>query len=254
MEPAASITDASSSRVDEDNSCVALITARAGSKGLPGKNIVDLGGLPLIAYSIRAAKQAKSVDRVVVSTDGEAIAEASRAHGAEVPFMRPAELASDSSPHIDALAHALEQLAAEEPPYRPKWIALLQPTSPFNTAEDIDAAMEIAITKDCRSVLSVRTAQQHPFKMFCADGDGALESLVIANAAFPKKVEYLRRQDLPEAYEENGAIYIHRSQDILDFYAAGRKLCHGHVMSSARSLDIDTYQALPPTGNSRALA
>lgn len=236
----------------DDDSCLALITARAGSKGLPGKNIIDLGGLPLIAYAISAAKQAKSVNRVVVSTDGEAIAAAARAHGAEVPFMRPAELAEDTSPHIDSLVHALEQLAAEEPPYRPKWICLLQPTSPFNTAEDIDAAMEMATSQGGRSVISVRTAQQHPFKMFCANEDGALESLVIANTSFPKEVEYLRRQDLPEAYQENGAIYIHLAQDILDAAAAnrkdlpfrrlcGEKACYGHVMSSAASLDIDTW-------------
>jgi len=122
---------------EEDDTCLALITARAGSKGLPGKNIAQLNGRPLIAYSIRAALAAKRIDRVVVSTDGEDIAAAARDAGAETPFMRPAEMAADTSPHIDSLVHALEMLAAEDPPYRPKWICLLQPTSPFNTAEDI---------------------------------------------------------------------------------------------------------------------
>jgi len=245
-----------------DNSCLALITARAGSKGLPGKNIIPLCGKPLIAYSIKAALEAKLVDRVVVSTDGEEIAKAAIAHGAEVPFMRPAELSADTSPHIDAVRHALETLAAEDPPYRPKWVALLQPTSPFSTSADIDAAVTLALRPGCRSVISVRKAQQHPFKMFCADGEGALETLVISNTAFPKNVEYLRRQDLPEAYQENGAIYLHRAEDILSCKggdlpfrkhcrgdptrAASAKLqstelCYGYVMPSERSLDIDNY-------------
>ena len=229
-----------------------LITARAGSKGLPGKNVAPLCGKPLIAHVIAAAKKANCAGRVVVSTDGEDIAEVSRRYGAEVPFMRPAELATDTAPHIGSLKHALETLALEDPPYRPKWIILLQPTSPFTTAEDIDAAMQLAVDRDARSIVSVCKAQQHPFKMFCADDAGALETLVIANAAFPKTVEYLRRQDLPEAYQQNGAIYIHRSQDILDetskdvpFVKHCRtRECFGYVMPAARSHDIDSIEDL----------
>ena len=185
-------------RSETQGQCLVLITARAGSKGLPGKNIAPLCGKPLIAHVIAAAKKAKCVGRVVVSTDGHDIAEVSRRHGAEVPFMRPGELATDTAPHIGSLKHALETLALDDPPYRPKWIVLLQPTSPFTTAGDIDAAMQLAVDRDARSVVSVCKAQQHPFKMFCADETGALETLEIANASFPKTVEYLRRQDVPE--------------------------------------------------------
>ena len=188
----------------------------------------------------------------MVSTDGEDIAEVSRRHGAEVPFMRPAELATDTAPHIGSLKHALVTLALENPPYRPKWIVLLQPTSPFTTSEDIDAAMQLAVDRDARSVVSVCKAQQHPFKMFCADDAGALEKLVIANAAFSKIVEYPRRQDLPEAYSQNGAIYIHRSQDILDETSKDvpfgkhcrTRECFGYVMPAARSHDIDGIEDL----------
>ena len=229
-----------------------LITARAGSKGLPGKNITPLCGKPLIAHVIAAAKKAKCAGRVVVSTDGEDIAEVARRHGAEVPFMRPAELATDTAPHIGSLKHALETLALEDPPYRPKWIVLLQPTSPFTTPEDIDAAMQLAVDRDARSVVSVCKAQQHPFKMFCADDAGALETLAIANAAFSTTVEYPRRQDLPEAYQQNGAIYIHRSQDILDEMSKDvpfrkhcrTRECFGYVMPAARSHDIDGIEDL----------
>jgi len=115
--------------------------------------------------------------------------------------------------------------------------------------EDIDTVIEKGIAQNCHSVISVCKAGQHPFKMFCANEEGALETLVISNTSFPKSVEYLRRQDLPEAYQENGAIYLHRSADILA--CRGKDLpfrkfckegsCFSHVMSSDRSIDIDTY-------------
>ena len=119
---------------------LALITARGGSKGLPRKNVLPLAGQPLIAWSIQAAQAAACRLRVVVSTDDEEIANAALAHGAEVPFVCPADLAQDDSPHIDVILHAVHWLEHQRG-YRPTWVLLLQPTSPLRLAQDIDQSL-----------------------------------------------------------------------------------------------------------------
>ena len=138
---------------------LAVIPARAGSKGIPRKNLAPLGGRPLIAWTIAAALAAKSVGRVIVSTDSPEIADAARALGAEVPFLRPAELATDESESLPVLVHAA---ATADPDGQAAGGALLQPTSPLRTADDIDAAAALA-GEDVDAVVSVATAATHPW-------------------------------------------------------------------------------------------
>ena len=131
-------------------SIVCIITARGGSKSIPRKNVLPLGGKPVIAWSIEAALQSPSVSRVIVSTDDEEIAEVSREWGAEVPFMRPAELAGDDTPHLAVMLHAIRWLESDQGTL-PEFILLLQPTSPLRTSEDIEAAVRIAVEQNADS-------------------------------------------------------------------------------------------------------
>jgi CMP-N,N'-diacetyllegionaminic acid synthase len=211
-----------------------LVTARGGSKGIPGKNIAGLGGKPLIAWTIEAALNAQLIDRVIVSTDSEDIAVVARHCGAEVPFMRPAELAGDNSPHIDTLVHALNVLQGQQD-YRPDYVMLLQPTSPFRTDADIDGAARVAIEKDAAAVLSVCQAPVHPFFMkTIRDSNGTLADLS------EKPAGYLPRQALQEAYALNGAIYLVKSSIILAGNTWSDVEALPYIMPESRSMDIDT--------------
>ena len=181
------------------NKILAVVTARGGSKGIPRKNIVDLGGRPLIQHTISAARKANLLDRVIVSTDDEEIATVSLKCGAEVPFIRPVELAGDTSAHIPVIQHAVRFLEDKEN-YFVDYVMLLQPTSPFRTSSDIDGAIEVAISTNADSVMGVTEVEQHPFKLNLID-DGILKS------AFDVPKGYIRRQDFPRYYWENGAIF-----------------------------------------------
>ncbi len=211
-----------------------LVTARGGSKGIPGKNIAGLGGKPLIAWTIEAALNARLIDRVVISTDGEDIAVVAKNYGAEVPFMRPAELAGDDSPHIDTIIHALNVLQAQQD-YRPDYVMLLQPTSPFRTDADIDGAAQVAMEKDAAAVLSVCPAPVHPF---------FLKTISVSNgtlADFSDKPDgYLPRQALQDVYALNGAIYLVKSNIILAGNTWSDVDALPYIMPENRSLDIDT--------------
>ena len=178
-----------------------MITARGGSKGLPRKNVLPLAGRPLIAWSIRAAQEAACRPRVVVSTDDDEIAKTALAHGAEVPFLRPAHLAQDDSPHIDVILHAVHWLEQQQG-YRPPWVLLLQPTSPLRLAQDIDQALALARAQGASSVVSVQEAPCHPYLTQTIDGQGRLRPFL------PPPPGYLRRQDMPPAFALNGAIYL----------------------------------------------
>lgn len=135
-------------------SVLAIIPARGGSKGLPGKNIKELCGKPLIAWSIEQAKSCSDIDRIVVSTDNEEIAEVAKKYGAEVPFIRPAELANDTASTIDVIFHATNWFK-EHKDYRSEYILLLQPTSPLRIAEDIEGTVQMLKDKNARAVVSV---------------------------------------------------------------------------------------------------
>lgn len=210
-----------------------LVTARGGSKGLPGKNVVLLGGKPLIGWTIEAAQQSCAVGRIVVSTDDANIADVARQWGAEVPFLRPVELAGDSSPHIDVVCHALDWLELHEG-YTPEYVLLLQPTSPLRTAEDIDAAALIAEERAADAVVGVETTHHHPFLVKRVAEDGTLDDFVTSDLA------YLQRQVLPLAYFVNGAIFLNRRKALLADRTFFPARTYPYVMPAERSMQIDT--------------
>jgi CMP-N-acetylneuraminic acid synthetase len=174
---------------------VAIIPARGGSKGVPGKNKRVVGGRPLIAWSLSAAREAQSIDRIIVTTDDPDIAAIARAEGAEV-VDRPDAHAGDASPVIDAVLHALETIGLPQPAA----VALLQPTSPIRTGADIDAALALFERTGVPVCSVCRAEDAHPARMYRVE-DGHLRALVPELAA-------LRRQDLPPVYHRNGALYV----------------------------------------------
>lgn len=212
---------------------LALVTARQGSKGVRGKNVKLLGGRPLIAWSIEAARESPSVGRIVTSTDHQEIASVAKRWGSEVPFLRPHSLAGDASPHIETVSHALEWLENQEG-YRPEYVLLLQPTSPLRTPEDIEAAIAIAGERDADGVVGVVEANHHPLLTHRITEEGTLSSFV------PTETDYLRRQDLPTAYALNGAIYLNRREALLREQTFLPHRTYPYVMPPERSLEIDT--------------
>ncbi|GAG81989.1 unnamed protein product [marine sediment metagenome] len=145
----------------KNKTIIALIPARGGSKGLPRKNIKELDGKPLIAHTIEVAKQSRIFDRIIVSTDDKEIAEVAKEYGAEVPFIRPAELATDTADAMDVLIHALKWFKNKGQNF--DYVMKLQPTSPLRTEQDIKNSMDLIIQKDGDSILSVSECEHHPF-------------------------------------------------------------------------------------------
>jgi CMP-N-acetylneuraminic acid synthetase len=178
-----------------------LLPARGGSKGVPGKNIKALAGVPLIAWSIRAARDSGAFERIVVTTDSPEIAAVASSFGAPVPWLRPAELAGDRSPSIDFVLHALDRLMADDG-WEPDAVMLLQPTSPFRSAASIRRAAEAFAASGTDSMASVSPVSTHPWSCYFLDAGGRLER------AAPGAPEVLRRQDLPPAYAPDGSIYV----------------------------------------------
>lgn len=213
-----------------------LITARGGSKGILRKNIRELHGKPLIEHTIHVALAASNLfHRVIVTTDDEQIASISRLAGADVPFMRPQELAKDETPTLPVLQHAIEYVEQNDG-ITIDWVMILQPTSPLRTIEDIEAAICLAKAGDCDTVVSVRKANNcHPFKMKKIDTGGLLVPFIDGC------VEPERRQDLsPDAYQRNGAIYMVRRDRLLENRLYGDKI-RPYIMPDDRSVDIDTH-------------
>jgi CMP-N,N'-diacetyllegionaminic acid synthase len=217
---------------------LAVIPARGGSKGLPRKNLRLLAGRPMLSFTIRAAQKSR-LDRVILSTDSEEIAEIGRQCGADVPFIRPAELARDQSSSLSVVMHALEWMADHEN-YHPDAVALLQPTSPLRTSEHIDKAIELLEKSGAKSVIGVSAVEEaHPFFMFHKGEDERLNYIMEAN---PRP---MRRQDLPPIYRINGALYITRREYFNDLPDGspvfdGSNLV-GLEMGHVSSLDINTY-------------
>jgi CMP-N,N'-diacetyllegionaminic acid synthase len=213
--------------VKADAGILGLIPARGGSRAIPRKNIKRLNGKPLIAWTIEAALRSNSLGSVVVSTDDEEIARIAAELGAEVPFMRPRELARDDSPSIDLVLHALDQLPGFES------VVLLQPTSPLRTTEDIDGCIELASDRGALSVVSVSPVGTHPFLMYRLGENQRLEKLVYGPPVS-------RRQDLPPVFALNGAVYFAGAEWLRQYrtFVSGDSI--GYVMPAERSVDLDT--------------
>jgi len=215
------------------NQTVGLITARGGSKSIPGKNIRLLAGKPLIAWTIEAAQKSRNLCRVIVSTDDGEIAEVAKKYGAEVPFTRPSELAHDDSDHVSVVEHALKWLEETEK-FDPDYILLLQPTSPLRSTGDIDAAIEMAESNNADAVVGVTEMKPHPYLSQQMGDDGSISPLL------PTAIPYLRRQALPTVFAINGAVYLNRPASLLKHRSFSPDGTLGYVMPPERSMDIDT--------------
>ncbi len=214
-------------------SVLAVIPARGGSKGVPRKNLQNICGKPLIAYSIEAAKGVSRLTDIIVSTEDEEIAQVAVDHGADVPFMRPAELAEDLTPTFPVIMHALEQMeAARAAEYDA--VLLLQPTCPLRTAAHIDTAIDMLLSENCDSVVSVlEVSNTHPFRMKRLVGNRLINYI-------DQGFEDMRpRQVLPKVYLRNGAIYLNRRQSLIDTQALVGDHCLGMVMDEEESVNID---------------
>lgn len=222
---------------EEIDPVLALITARGGSKGLPGKNIRTLAGKPMIAWSIEAARASGVVDRVVVSTDDAEIARVARDWGAEVPFLRPAELAGDNAAHVPVVLHALDWLAGHDG-YRPELVLLLQPTSPLRTAVDIRDAVSLYRKNRPQAVVGVCEPSHHPWLIKTEDEEGWLKDFVV------KPAGYLPRQKLPNVYAVNGALYLISVEALRELETFTPPHTLPLVMPAERSVDIDTEHDL----------
>lgn len=215
------------------SSVLAIIPARGGSKGLPGKNIKDLCDKPLIAWSIASSKNCGHIDRTVVSTDDNRIADIAKKYGAEVPFMRPVELATDTASTIDAMFHAIDWLVKYEN-YRPTYILLLQPTSPLRTVADIEGAVQTLKDKDARAVVSVCETDHHPWWSNSLPEDGNMKDFIKPD------IVVKRRQDLPTFYQINGAIYLAEADYLHEHNEFLGPATFAYEMPEIRSVDIDS--------------
>ena len=218
----------------EKNKIVALIPARGGSKGIKNKNIIDLCGKPLISYTIQAALESKYIDKVIVSTDSQEIADVAIKYGAEVPFLRPGELASDTSKTIDAVMHAVGELEKRKEQY--DILILLQATQPLRTADDIDSAIELFIKNKGQSLVSVSPVEDNPILIRTIDNLGRMNSIL------PMK-STCRRQDMPLYYRVNGCIYINLISE-LDLNTSFNDNKIPYIMPKERSVDIDEIKDL----------
>ena len=210
---------------------LAIIPARGGSKGVKRKNIKELNGHPLIYYTIKAALRSKYINRVIVSTDDCEIEKVAKSNGAEVPYLRPKELAGDNSSTVDVVIELLNHLKISEK-YIPEYIMVLQCTSPLRDTKDIDNSIEKLISSEFDGIVSVCEAKINPYWTNVLKGD---------------KLEYfiedgkyiIRRQDLPKIYNLNGAIYFVKREvfEIEKTFEVSNLTAY--IMDEQSSIDID---------------
>lgn len=215
---------------------LSVVPARGDSKGIPHKNLRLLDGKPLVAHQIEASLGADKVDETIVSTDSQDIATAAREYGANVPFERPAELAADDVPVIDAVKHAVEYW--NEHFDRPKYVLCLQPTSPFTTSDQIDSAIEIARRTCGDSVVAISpVTETHPFRAYRLEGD-QIRPIKDLTVERPEQ-----RQDRPDMYGFTGAIYLRRTELLLKWnesdFALGEDV-RGVIQEGLSAVEIDT--------------
>jgi CMP-N,N'-diacetyllegionaminic acid synthase len=216
---------------------VAVVPARGGSKGLPGKNIVPFAGRPLVAWSIEAGLAAAGVDRVLVSTDDPAIAEVAVAAGAEVPWLRPPGLALDETLDLAVFAHTLAWLDADGPP--PSILVQLRPTSPLRPAGFVDAGIALLVEREADAVRSVSPPPKTPYKMW-READGWLEPLL---GSWDEELFNAPRQALPEVWEHDGVLDVIAADTVRAGSMTGRRVASLHT-PPGYAVDIDTAEDL----------
>lgn len=213
---------------------LAIIPARGGSKGIKNKNIRLFGGKPLIAHTIDCAKKSKLINRLIVSTDSAEIANISKKYGAEVPFLRPAELAQDKSKVVDAIIHLLNKLKKDEH-YQPDYIVLLQPTSPLRTVTDMDNALKLCFKRRADAVVSLCSTEQ---LLFTKDKNDLLQMVVDK-----KFLNSTNRQELSSTYKLDGSmVYAIKTKVFLarKFFLTGKLV--GYIIPRWRAVDLDETQ------------
>jgi len=216
----------------DDKSVLGVILARGGSKLVPRKNIREVAGKPLVAWTIETGLASEHVDRLILSSDDSEIAEVARRRGCEVPFLRPNELARDDTPSADALLHAL----AAVPGY--DYCVLLQPTSPLRAAEDIDACIRACHREKAPACVSVSEPEESPYWMFTLGENRRIRPVIDEGR------DIVRRQDLPRVWFLNGAVYV----AAVDWYRRTQTFLSeetvAYAMPRERSYDIDTEDQL----------
>ncbi len=206
---------------------LAIIPARGGSKGVPRKNIKNLGGKPLIVWTIEEARKSKYITRLILSSEDEEIIKIAKLHGCDVPFIRPSEIAEDSTPGIVPVLHALSQCPGYD------YVILLQPTSPLRTVKHIDESIEYLLQQKAKFCVSVTEPEKSPYWMYTLK-DGNIQPLI-------KQEKFsTRRQDLPIVYALNGAIYIGQVNALLKEKTFLTEDTIGYIMNNESSFDIDT--------------
>lgn len=216
----------------QNNSFLCLMLARGGSKGVPHKNIKPLMGKPLIWHTIQAVQQAGFFDRFILSTDAPEIASVAESYGVEVPFLRPPELAGDTSSALDAIVHALKWVEAHDKVY--DYVQYIFPTAPLRTAQDILAGAQLLLKKEADMVLSVCGTDQPLAWMNTLPEDGSLKNFV--NKEFRDK----NRQSLPKSYRVNGSIYVAKWDVFYQRKDWFEQNTFAYVMPRERSIDIDS--------------
>lgn len=209
---------------------LAIIPARGGSKGVPRKNIRLLADKPLIAWTIEAAKQSKYIDRLILTSEDHEIIKVAKEYGCEVPFIRPQELAEDTTPGIDPVLHALTHVDGYD------IVVLLQPTSPFRSANDIDECIEKIIKMQSPACVSVAETDVSPYWMYEVGEDEKLNPVV------QQEELIVRRQELPHTYVLNGAVYVANVEWLKRQKTFLTEETVAFVMPKERSYDIDTEE------------
>ncbi|MFJ7952307.1 cytidylyltransferase domain-containing protein [Lysinibacillus sp. NPDC096418] len=212
------------------NKILAVIPARGGSKGIARKNIVHIHDKPLIQYTIDAAKDAKYIDKIVVSTDDEEIANISKQCGAEVPFLRPKHLATDTAKTIEVLIHTVEKLNEVGEFY--DYLVLLQPTQPIRTSDIIDEAIQTIVDRNEEGLVSISEVSEHPVLIRTMNESGKLQNILNINST-------LRRQEFPKYYKVNGSIYINKINDNFTVNTSLNDNNLGFIMDKKYDIDID---------------
>jgi len=211
----------------DNKKVLAIIPARGGSKGVSRKNLRNLAGKPLIAWTIEEAKQSKYIDRLILSSEDDEIIKIAREFGCEVPFVRPSELAQDETAGIDPLLHALGEVGGYD------YVISLQPTSPLRVVDDIDACIEKMIATNSPACVSVTEPANSPYWMYTVNDKEKMVPLIEQDSLT------VRRQDLPAVYTLNGAVYIAEVDWLKQSKSFLTEETVAFVMPNNRSYDID---------------
>ena len=211
---------------------LSIILARENSKGLPGKNIKQLNGKPLLAWPITASNSSKYIDSTILSTDSNNYANIGKTYGASIPFIRPSSLANDTSSSSEAVIHAIEFLQKTNDIY--DYIILLEPTSPLTQSSDIDLAIESLLNQNkYTSLVSVsEVVSTHPSYCYAIEHDMQIKP-------YQSKVESLRRQEIQELYHCDGSLYISKVNDFLLNKTFYHENTMAHIMPKWKAIEVD---------------